>query len=200
MSGGQDAWERVAEVAGGLFLRRGYAAVSLSQIAAELGMKAGSLYHHCAGGKAELYVRSLEHTLRDYRATLEGIGEAAEFPDAIYEMATWMLIQPPIDVRRIVEVDLPAVQEGAPALAHGVVAAIHDSVFGPLKRAFDRADEAGLLHEAVDTGVAAAAAVALVDGLGAAHTPNGQTADEQTMLLVRGGLELLVRGTSRDRP
>ncbi len=40
--------QRILDVAAGLFLERGYAGTSLREIAAAVGMKAGSLYYHFA--------------------------------------------------------------------------------------------------------------------------------------------------------
>ena len=46
-----EARERVLDGAAKLFTERGYAAVTLRDIAAEVGIRHTSLYHHVPGGK-----------------------------------------------------------------------------------------------------------------------------------------------------
>jgi AcrR family transcriptional regulator len=59
--------ERVLQQAEHLFSERGYAAVTLRDIAAGLGIRQASLYHHVPGGKEQLYVEVTERNLRRIR-------------------------------------------------------------------------------------------------------------------------------------
>jgi TetR/AcrR family transcriptional regulator len=72
---------RILDVAGHLFHRRGYAAVSIGDIAGEIGVTKAALYHHFPGKEA-LYTAVL-------RTVLEAIGEAtrriAEGPGSFAE-------------------------------------------------------------------------------------------------------------------
>ncbi len=53
--GNTDARERVLDAAERLFAERGYASVTLRDIAAEVGIRHTSLYHHVPGGKEAIF-------------------------------------------------------------------------------------------------------------------------------------------------
>lgn len=65
-----DARRRILDIAARLFREQGYAAVSLRVIAAEAGMKAGSLYYHFAS-KEDLVVEILDEGIRTVQAGVE---------------------------------------------------------------------------------------------------------------------------------
>lgn len=187
-----DAWARIAQVASARFLARGYAAVSLRALADELGIKPASLYYHCPGGKAELYARSLEWWFEQYARGLVASAEGTEARDALVAMAEYMLAHPPIETQRIVQVDLPAL--GDTKLERRVMAALHDAVLVPLARPFEKI---AALGHAIDPNVAAAAAMAVVSGLGFAHRPRARRrsrVDPAVRDIVIAALDLLVDG------
>jgi AcrR family transcriptional regulator len=193
-----ESFTRVAMTAGRLFLARGYAAVSLRAIAEALGIRAASLYFHCPAGKAELYARSLEVFLGAYRGELALARGRARFPGAVYRMADWMLARPPVDLQRIVRVDLPQLDE---ARGRAVLEVLHDAVLGPFVEVFEAATAASALRRGVDAHIAAASVIALVDGLGWSHLPPGREATEEELAAakrtVRAGLRLVVDGARR---
>ena len=51
----RDSTQRVLDVAERLFMDRGYSAITLRDIADELGMKQASLYYHFPGGKGATF-------------------------------------------------------------------------------------------------------------------------------------------------
>lgn len=65
-----DARRRILDIAARLFREQGYAAVSLRMIAAEAGMKAGSLYYHFAS-KEDLVVEILDEGIRTVQAGVD---------------------------------------------------------------------------------------------------------------------------------
>ncbi|MBX6341840.1 MAG: TetR/AcrR family transcriptional regulator [Thermomicrobiaceae bacterium] len=134
------ARERVLDVAERLFSERGYKAVTLRDIAEELGIRQASLYHHAPGGKEQLFLEVTERGLARHRAGLErAIAEAA--PDLrarLRAVARWLLAQPPVDLARLVRSDLPALSpEHEQRLVHATVWAI----LLPIQHAFREARE-----------------------------------------------------------
>jgi AcrR family transcriptional regulator len=192
------SFARIAMAVAPIFLARGYAAVSLRQLASELGIKPASLYYHCPGGKAELYLRSLEVHLRDYQQRLERAPGRARFPNDILRMADWMLENPSVDLQHIFRVDLPQLEECA---AERLVAALHDAVISPFAAAFEAARSQGELRRQVNPDLAAAAAIAIVEGLGFSHLPGGGTPSPDELdaarRTVRSGLLMLLDGVRR---
>ena len=183
-------FERIARTAAELFLAKGYAGVSLREVAAALGIRAASLYHHCPAGKAELYRRSLEVFLADYREGLAGSRGRARFPERLLRMTDWMLEHPPVDLQHIVRVDLPHLDEAAGLALN---ARLHDAVLGPYAETFEEAKRTGAVVPRLQAGLAAACVVSLVHGLGFAHVGDGEErrAAKRT---VRAGVRLLLDG------
>ncbi len=106
-----EARDRVLEAAEQLFSRRGYNAVTLRDIAAEVGIRHTSLYHHFPGGKEELFIEVTERTLRHHRAGLsEAIAHAElDVRAQLHAASDWLLSQPPMDLVRLVYSDMPSI-------------------------------------------------------------------------------------------
>jgi TetR/AcrR family transcriptional regulator, cholesterol catabolism regulator len=106
-----DARERVMDAAERLFAQRGYASVTLREIAAEVGIRHTSLYHHVPGGKEELFVDVTERSLQRHHAGLtKAIATAgSEVRARLFAASSWLLSQPPMDLVRMVYADMPAI-------------------------------------------------------------------------------------------
>lgn len=177
-------WEQISQKAAGLFLARGFKEVSLREIASELGIKAASLYHHCPGGKAELYIRSVQDAMAAYRSELErAIGELP-FEAALWSVAEAMVAGSALDLRRIVTVDLPAVRSagGDPS---ALLAALHVGA-DSIRVVLLRGQREGAVRDTVDVDLATATVLAIVAGLGWPH--------EDSSTLVRRALTLFLDG------
>ncbi len=107
------ARERVNAVAERLFAERGYKAVTLRDIAQELGIRQASLYYHFPGGKEELYVTVTERGLRAHAEGLnQAIRDAGPHLEAqLRAVLRWLVTHPPIDLGRMLLADFPAVSE-----------------------------------------------------------------------------------------
>lgn len=137
-----EARERVLEAAERLFAQRGYTAVTLRDIAAEVGIRHTSLYHHAPGGKEELFVEVTERNLRQHR---EGLSHAifATGPTIgaqLRAVAGWLLSQPPMDLVRMVLTDMPAI---SPAHAGRLSEMAYEAMLMPVQRALEQAKERG---------------------------------------------------------
>lgn len=133
-----EARDRVLDTAERLFARKGYAGVTLRDIAAEVGIRHTSLYHHFPGGKEELFVEVTERNLARHRAGLTRTISAAP-PDVYARLcaaADWLLSQPPMDMVRMMHVDMPAI---APAHAERISQAAYDSMLSPIEAALQQA-------------------------------------------------------------
>jgi AcrR family transcriptional regulator len=161
---------RILEAADELFSRRGYAAVTLRDIASEVGMRHASLYYYAPGGKEQLFVEVMERNLRQHRT---GIGQAVadaghDLRAQLIAVAHWLLQQPPLDFARMAHADLQALpQEHADRLAR-LAYAVHE----PIIAAFEAARERGDIRFA-DADLAALSFVSVIQGLHA--VPAGYT-------------------------
>jgi AcrR family transcriptional regulator len=180
-------WTQIAETAGDLFLAHGFGAVSLRQVASRLGIKAASLYHHCPGGKAELYERSIAEVMGQLRGQLERAMADRPFRPALTAAAEALLESAPIDVRRIQEVDLPAL-EAAGGSAERVIGALHAGIHEPLRELFELGKETGEVRDEVDEDIAAASLLALVVGLGTSHGPHAAAMLEPAVAILLHGV------------
>jgi AcrR family transcriptional regulator len=130
------ARERVISTAETLFAERGYAAVTLRDIADALQMRQASLYHHVPGGKEALFVEVTERTLHRHRAGLEAAIDAAgdDLRAQLKAAAGWLLSQPVMNYGRMMQSDMPAI--GIPH-AEQLRKTTNDSLFVPLRRVFE---------------------------------------------------------------
>ncbi len=104
------AREHVLQVAGALFSERGYAAVTIRDIAQALNMRQSSLYYHAPQGKEQLFLEVTERSLtRHGKGITQAITQAEPTIDAqLNAIASWLLSQPPVDLTRLFRSDLPA--------------------------------------------------------------------------------------------
>jgi TetR/AcrR family transcriptional regulator, cholesterol catabolism regulator len=163
------ARERVLDVAEQLFSQRGYASVTMRDIAAQLKMKVSSLYYHAPNGKEELFVAVLTRNLarheRGLRAAIEQAG--TNWQQQLYAAAHWLLEQPSLDMRRFIQSDQHALSS---AHTQQIIQGMYTSLFDPLVQIFVRAQE----ETGADSpypGVLAGAFLSLVEGFRDAPSP-----------------------------
>lgn len=129
------ARERVLHTAERLFSERGYAAVTLRDIADTLGIRQASLYYHAPGGKEELFVQVTERGLERHRQGLEtAISQAGnDLREQLRAAARWLLSQPSINYGRMLQSDMPAI---SPSEAERLRMHAFVSLISPLQKAF----------------------------------------------------------------
>ncbi|NJP07965.1 MAG: TetR/AcrR family transcriptional regulator [Chloroflexaceae bacterium] len=103
--------ERLLDAAERLFAQKGYTGVTLRDIATEVGIRHTSLYHHVPGGKQQLFIEVSERHFLRHQQGLEGAiaGAASDIRSRLCAVADWLLSQPPMDLVRMVHVDMPAI-------------------------------------------------------------------------------------------
>ncbi len=158
-----EARERVLDAAEILFSERGYAAVTLRDVAQAVGIRQASLYHHMPEGKTQLYVAVMERGLARHRAGLErAMREAGDDLEAkLRAAAAWMLSQPPMNLSRMARSDFPAIGEAA---TYRLSNAAYTALWLPLMTMLDSAKARGeaTMHDAA---VVVGAFLAVVDGV-----------------------------------
>jgi AcrR family transcriptional regulator len=127
--------DQLLEVAARHFATRGYAAVTIRDIAGELGIRQPSIYYHVPGGKQELYVEvTLRHFERHRQGALAAIGPATDpLEQRLRRFAKWTLSRPPLDISRYVNSDYP---ELAPEAVAKIEPAFQRCIFEPLEQIF----------------------------------------------------------------
>lgn len=113
MTSNSEARERVLNAAEQLFVKGGYQAVTVKDIAKAAGIHHASIYHHAPGGKSALYVEVMTRYMQAYRQGIEIAIEQAEnnLRDRLRHIAAWILSQQPLDTIRLGNSDLPAIED-----------------------------------------------------------------------------------------
>lgn len=153
---------RILNAAEVLFSRRGYAAVTLRDIAAEVGMRHASLYYYAPGGKDQLYVEVMERNLRQHHAGIaQAVAAAGEHLQAqLVAVANWLLQQPPLDFARMAYADLTALPEDQADHLARLAYAVHEPIIAALVSARARGE-----IRFADADLAALAFVSMIQGL-----------------------------------
>jgi AcrR family transcriptional regulator len=156
--------DRIIEVAETLFARRGLAAVTLRDISAELGITHASLYYHFPKGKEELFVEVTERSIRRHG---EGLAAAIAaggpgLRGELYGAADWLLGQPPMDLIRMAETDMPALPREE---ARRLMDLVHEEILVRLRRLFETAAGSGELGYPSDPGLLGGAILGFVESL-----------------------------------
>jgi AcrR family transcriptional regulator len=156
-----EARERVLDAAERLFAKKGYAAVTLRDIAADVGIRHTSLYHHVPGGKEQLFIEVTERHLARHRAGLtQAIAQSRlDIRSQLYAAADWLLSQPPMDLVRMVYSDMPAIETSH---ANRLSQVAYDSMLSPIEEALVQARARGEIQHQ-NMGLIAGAVVGMVE-------------------------------------
>lgn len=156
-----DTHTRILDAAGELFSKRGYASVKLRDIAAAVGMRHASLYYYAPGGKEQLFVAVMERNFQQHQAGLTAAIASAGYDlrHQLYAVANWLLSQPPLDLGKMVQGDMPNLD---PAAARRLMTLGYDSLRLPIRAALEQAQDQ-LSIQRYD--MAAMALVSMIEGV-----------------------------------
>ncbi|MCA9889761.1 MAG: TetR/AcrR family transcriptional regulator [Anaerolineae bacterium] len=187
-----EARERVLQAAEKLFVERGYNAVTVKDIAREVGIHHASLYHHIPDGKAALFI---EVATRNMQRHLEGIQRAIEVADnlrgQLQGIAAWLLSQPPVDVVRFSKSDLPAIAEATnQETADRIATLMHQTTLLPMTRVLKMAQDRGEIDNA-NLGNMAGALFSAIEGL---HSIPDMYLDSTRQTMANQIIDVFVRG------
>lgn len=157
-----DARKRVLDVAEKLFSERGYNAVTLRDIAAEVGIRHTSLYYHVPGGKEALYIEVTERNLRHHH---EGLTQSIAYAESnvrsqLHAVADWLLSQPPMDLIRMSHSDMPSVDK---IQARRLMEQTFEAMLKPIEQVLTQAQQRGEV-EHHDLGIIAGGILGMVEG------------------------------------
>jgi AcrR family transcriptional regulator len=155
--------KRILDAAETLFSERGFAAVRLRDIAEVVGMRHASLYYYAPGGKEQLYVEVMQRSFqRHYEGLTQAIAAAGEdFRDQIHAVVRWLASQPPLDMTRMLQADMPAISKEQSRV---LMAQAYDALRNPIAGALERAAAAGMVN-VEDVNLAAMGLVSLVQSV-----------------------------------
>lgn len=167
----RDSTQRVLDVAERLFMDRGYSAITLRDIADELGMKQASLYYHFPGGKEQLFLAMAERMFdRHHQGVVEALaGGEDDLRAQLRGVAEWFASQRPMKFMGMMHADVAALsEEHKEQLAHKA----HGAMFRPLRDAFIAAEARGEIR-AMHPDLLAGCFLWLMDGLSYGETRTG---------------------------
>lgn len=132
------ARERVLLAAEKLFMERGYAAITLRDIATALDIRQASLYYHFPAGKEQLFVAVVETTFARHG---EGIRAAVATSEVTLEaqlnaVAIWFTGQPSFNLLGMMHADMPALSRKN---REHLFAAASTAIFLPIRSLFEDA-------------------------------------------------------------
>ena len=171
-------------------MERGYAAVTMQDIASTLGIRQASLYYHAPGGKEELFIRVMERSLDRHREGLSGAigGAPPELGAQLSAAAGWLLSQPPLDLMRIARSDMDAIDKGE---AMRLSLKLYQSLLAPMAAMFAQASERGECRD-LDPDLLAGSFLSVIDSIWyAANSFNTKTSMEQ---MAKDMIDVFVQG------
>ena len=108
-----EAYERLLHVAEDLFLKRGYASVSMRDIAEALHVRQATLYYHIPEGKNQLFLKVVERNMARHKIGIEAAIQTAgpTLRPQLHAIVHWLVSQPPVDLMRLLRIDRMALPE-----------------------------------------------------------------------------------------
>ena len=185
----KDSTQRILDVAEALFMDRGYSAITLRDIADELGIKQASLYYHFPGGKEQIFVAMAERLFERHREGLETAlhSGGTTLNAQLHAVADWFSSQPPVKILGMFHADIPALN-----LEHvqRLQDMARDAMYLPLRKTFVAAQERGEIRP-THPDLLAGSFLWLMDGLSYGQTrigapPREVMADDLISILMDG--------------
>jgi AcrR family transcriptional regulator len=172
----KDSTQRILDVAEALFMDRGYSAITLRDIADELGIKQASLYYHFPEGKEQIFVAMAQRLFERHREGLESalLHAGADLRAQLGAVAHWFSSQPPVKILGMFHSDIPALSHDHTQLLEWTA---RDSMYMPLRKAFVAAQERGEIRP-THPDLLAGSFLWLMDGLSYGQTKLGAPARE----------------------
>jgi AcrR family transcriptional regulator len=137
-------YNRVLDEAEKLFRTRGYNAVTMRDIAFEVGIRQASLYYHFPS-KEQLFVTVTERVFERHRLGLQQViaQNDTELRSQLHAVGAWFLSQPPVYFLSMIHTDMPCLSEDN---IQRLSICAEQSVFEPVRQTFIKAQEQGAIR------------------------------------------------------
>ena len=190
-----DSRQRLLDTAQALFHERGYRAVTMQDIANELGIRQASLYYHVPQGKEQLFVEVATRGFEQHRLGLQAaLDQAAPTLEAhLLAAAEWFSSQPSMNLLGMMHADMPALSDENHRLLNRLAAAC---LFEPVSVAFEAAVDREEIRP-MQPNLMAGAFLALMDGI--AYSSEHQPGTPPRQVMAKAIISILLDGL-RPRP
>lgn len=189
-NGHGSARQRVLDVAEHLFNERTYNAVTMKDIARQLGIRQASLYYHVPDGKEQLFVEVAIRTFERHRDGLQSAIEKAgpDLEKQLVAASNWFTSQPPMHLLSMMHADMPALERENTALLSNIA---YQCLFWPLAQVFQAAAERGEIRT-LSPNLLAGAFLALMDGI--AYSAENQPGTPSKEAMARALISMMLDG------
>lgn len=180
---------RVLDAAEALFASRGFDSVTLRDISTELGLTHASLYYHFPGGKEELFAEVMERNIRRHGEGLAAAMAAGgpSLRGRLEGAASWLLSQPPMDLIRMAQTDLPALP---PERARRLMDLVYELILKRLQSELEASRAKGEVG-ACDPGLLGGALLGLIESL---HSVPVEIVGRDLFAMARELIGILLKG------
>lgn len=187
--------QRLLDTAQQLFHERGYRAVTMQDIAREMGIRQASLYYHVPEGKEQLFVEVIGRTFAQHRQGLQAAIDQAGpgLEAALRAAAHWFVSQPAMNLLGMMHADMPALSQANHRQLNQWAAA---ALFDPLAAVFEVAVRRGEIRSA-QPDLLAGMFLALMDGI--AYSSDHQPGTPPRAAMAEAVISILLDGL-RPRP
>lgn len=174
-----DSRQRLLDTAQALFHERGYRAVTMQDIANELGIRQASLYYHVPQGKEQLFVEVATRGFEQHRLGLQAaLDQAAPTLEAhLLAAAQWFSSQPSMNLLGMMHADMPALSDENHRQLNQLAARC---LFEPVSAAFEAAVDREEIRP-MQPDLMAGAFLALMDGIAYSSDHQPDTPPRQVM-------------------
>jgi AcrR family transcriptional regulator len=182
--------QRLLDTAQALFHERGYRAVTMQDIARELGVRQASLYYHVPDGKEQLFVEVARRSFEQHRAGLQGaLDQAGDDLEAqLRAAAAWFCAQPSMNLLGMMHADMPALSADNHRTLNGLAAYC---LFEPIAAVFAEAIARGEIR-AMAPDLLAGSFLALMDGV--SYSSEHQPGTPPRHIMAEGIISLVLDG------
>ena len=185
-----DSRNRLLDTAQALFHERGYRAVTMQDIARELGIRQASLYYHVPEGKEQLFVEVASRSFERHRQGLEiALAQAPDELEAqLRAAAGWFAAQPAMNLLGMMHADMPALSaENHGRLSRLAAYCLFEPIAAVLAEAISRGEIRPLAPDLL-----AGSFLALMDGV--SYSSEHQPGTPPRYIMAEGIISLLLDG------